>query len=298
MSSAHASQRRAFTQIELLSVIAISSVLLAIILPAVQHARERARVLQCQNNLHNLGLACHNFHATFGYFPRNTIRPRGTTPVNGQPPGSSDDWDEGSYETWHREIMPFIEKRIALAEEAIPLLGCPSDPRGPNFTVPEYGFTWYVGVYSNPLKFNNGIIIDDSNLTSKVTISSSAITDGVSNTIMIAERPPSADGNYGWWDSECCTEDNISPVKGSNSPYRSGSLGNCPNPAYFTPGSFQDNCAFNAIWSNHLEGANVCMADGSVRMLSYQVAKQPIGKTTLLEAFASRADGEVISGDH
>lgn len=287
-----------FTLIELLTVFAIISALMAILLPAIQSARERSRVMQCRSNLRNLGQACETFHETFQCFPRNTIRPRGTTPIGGEPSGSLWDWDSGSYETWHREIMPFIEQTNARVQDAVPLLSCPADPRGPDYTVPEYGFTWYVGVYSNPTAFNNGIIIDDSDLNSKQTIAAHLVTDGMSNTIMIAERPPSADGNFGWWDSRCCTEDNISPVKGTDKPFSSGTKGHCPKTAYYRPGDYRDKCAFNVIWSCHHEGGNFCMADGSVRMLSYHVSKVPVGNSTLLESLASRSGAEVFSIDN
>ena len=258
-------------------------------------ARERARVMQCKNNLKNLGLANLNFHETFQYFPRNTIRPRGTTPIGGEPSGNLWDWDKGSYETWHREIMTFIEQPDARVQDSVRLLGCPADPRGPDYKVPEYGFTWYVGVYSNPSTFNNGIIVDDSDLNSRLTVSMSNVIDGTSNTIMIAERPPSADGKFGWWDSRCCTEDNISPARGIDKPFSSGSHGHCPNPAYYQPGNYLDRCAFNAIWSCHSAGANFCMADGSVRMFSYDIAEETVKNTTLLEALVSRAGAEVFS---
>jgi prepilin-type N-terminal cleavage/methylation domain-containing protein len=66
-------RRRAFTLIELLVVIAIIAILIALLLPAVQQAREAARRTQCRNNLHNLGLAFHNYHDTTNRFPLGGI---------------------------------------------------------------------------------------------------------------------------------------------------------------------------------------------------------------------------------
>ena len=88
---------RAFTLIELLVVIAIIAVLIALLLPAVQQAREAARRTQCRNNLHQLGLAMHNYHDTHNTFPFGFI------PMASPPP-------LGSGTTWGAMLLPFLDE--------------------------------------------------------------------------------------------------------------------------------------------------------------------------------------------
>ena len=92
--------RRGFTLIELLVVIAIISVLVSMLLPAVQSAREAARRIQCVNNLKQLGLALNNYHATLGAFPLGNTRACDN-------PGSVTDWG-----TWsaHAQLLPYLEQ--------------------------------------------------------------------------------------------------------------------------------------------------------------------------------------------
>ncbi len=280
--------------IEVLVVFAIVGVLMAILVPAVQAARESARKVECRNNLRNLGLTSLAFHEVHGFFPRNTVRPRGVTSIDAEPPGNLWEWSSGSFESWCRQLMPLMHHPNAIAQDAIRQLACPSDPRGPDYRIPTYGFTWYVGVCSNPKTENNGVIVDDSDAKTKFTVSLSIVTDGASNTILFGERSPPADGQWGWWDSKCCLEDTISPVVGETEYYGKGIFGPCPDPAYYRPADARDNCTFNSLSSYHPGGGNFCMADGSVRTIAYQAARTRSGDTTLLEALASRSGSEVI----
>ncbi|MEI7686854.1 MAG: DUF1559 domain-containing protein [Planctomycetota bacterium] len=286
--------RKAFTLIEMLVVLAILGVLLGLLIPAVQRVRAAAANTQCQNNMKNLGLAAQTFHDNYKFFPRNTVRPRGVTPINGEPPGNLNEWSSGSYESWLRQLAPFFEQPGRKTQDAIPLLGCPADPRGPTYSIPTYGFTWYAGVYSHQHSYNDGIIVDDSQLHKKLVITVRSIIDGASNTILIAERPPSADGLLGWWDSPW-DGDALAPVRGNRSIVSSSSFGNCPNVATYRQGNYRDNCYFNAVWSNHATGGNVAFGDGSVRVLTYEAGNRTLGATSVMEALATRSGDEVIS---
>ncbi|MGE3777880.1 MAG: DUF1559 domain-containing protein [Pirellulaceae bacterium] len=95
-------RRRGFTLVELLVVIAIIGILVSLLLPAVQAAREAARRMQCGNNLKQIGLAVHNYHDTFKVFPSGWVGDVNTA--------SSEVWG------WSALMLPFIEQN-ALYEQ-------------------------------------------------------------------------------------------------------------------------------------------------------------------------------------
>jgi prepilin-type N-terminal cleavage/methylation domain-containing protein len=96
-----AKARQAFTLIELLVVIAIIGVLIALLLPAVQKAREAANRVKCQNNLHQIGIALHLYHGDYGYFPSGYIwKPISPDISTHTEPG----WG------WAALLLPYIEQ--------------------------------------------------------------------------------------------------------------------------------------------------------------------------------------------
>src|SRR3954447_18482551 len=107
MTQINSSKRRGFTLVELLVVIAIIGVLVALLLPAVQSARESARRMQCSNNLKQIGLGLHNFHDT------NLTQPAGGITSSAKPPGVKFNVPNNEIHGWGIFIYPYIEQKAA-----------------------------------------------------------------------------------------------------------------------------------------------------------------------------------------
>ncbi|OHB79300.1 MAG: prepilin-type N-terminal cleavage/methylation domain-containing protein [Planctomycetes bacterium RBG_16_64_10] len=183
--------RTAFTLVELLVVIAIIGILVALLLPAVQAAREAARRMSCTNNLKQIGLALHNYHDTYKGFPPSAILPAGVVP----------------FDSWSPQVrlLPYVERRSlqdlidwkqgyssqpAVTKTRVATYLCPSeikDEERPDGSLTHYPLnyginlgTWFV-YDPNTREGGNGLVYPNS----KTKFAS--VTDGTSNTLAFAE---------------------------------------------------------------------------------------------------------------
>jgi prepilin-type N-terminal cleavage/methylation domain-containing protein/prepilin-type processing-associated H-X9-DG protein len=289
--------RRAFTLIELLVVIAIIAILVGLLLSAVQKVRAAAARLTCQSHLKGLALALHNYHDT-----KKTL-PAGTRSIF--------NLERKSFTGWTLEILPYIEQEnlyrqsqdafrttaYAFTNPPHPIdtvvknFTCPSDSRITTAQVSlrtrhRVAFTSYLGVAGTSTAAKNGVLYVDS------YHNFSAITDGLSNTLMLGERPPSTDFQFGWWYAGAGqrgtgSADIVLGVREPNLlPIVSGSLcgpGNYP----FKDSRLDNQCGMFHFWSPHSGGANFAFADGSLRFFRYSA-------NGIMPALATRAGGEVI----
>ena len=267
-------------------MIAIIAILISLLLPAVQQAREAARRTQCRNNLKQLGLALHNYHDVHQTFPSGWISVDGGVQ-------SAHEGINGA--GWGTMILPYIDQaniynefdaNLAIENSAnatfldnrLPMFRCPSDPQPETWEIEEEGspgtvlatlpIANYIGVFgteeldgcenavgvdpvaSDGQCMGNGVFYHNS------AIRIQDIADGTTNTLMLGERVTDiAAGWYSTWAGMVSEgEEAFQRILGS---------------ADHTPNDAASH--FDDFSSNHTGGAFFVLGDGSVHFVSSSI---------------------------
>jgi prepilin-type N-terminal cleavage/methylation domain-containing protein/prepilin-type processing-associated H-X9-DG protein len=273
--------QRGFTLIELLVVIAIIGVLIALLLPAVQSAREAARRTGCQNNLHQIGIALHSFLDANREFPAGCLECEFQFPA----PRKQIAWnafilphieESSTYQAFHFDKPYKHIDNLDAAGRVIPTFLCPSTVRtnrkglttgdrnnngswdaGDNLAFTDYGGLFGVArMIPTVLPVNEGVLIYERR------IRVSQISDGLSKTAIVGE----CTGRDHTFASEWSNGQNIFDQSENN------------------PINASQN---NELWSDHLGGVFVAFCDGHVQFLPETIQQ------TVLLALLTRAGGEM-----
>jgi prepilin-type N-terminal cleavage/methylation domain-containing protein/prepilin-type processing-associated H-X9-DG protein len=296
-------KRPAFTIVELLTVIAIIGILTALLLPAVQSAREAARRLQCCNNLKQVGLAIHSFHGANNALPAgNVLKTAGVCPGN-RPGVQSDDGAN-----WLILILPYLEQTglyasydLSAYNEGIPnkvaretrvnIYVCPSDAENDKLMVPASGpaamgyleLPYMPGSYRAMSGRSDGYrFLDSEDLTTypeswRGAIHAvgakgfhaetfASIRDGLSNTIIAGESTTTT--NRGWRTFWAYSYAHFSL---SAATPQARTLWGDYDAAVAAGGPGRDKPCKRAWGSYHPNGLNFLMCDGSVHFLATSI---------------------------
>lgn len=294
MSAKRLRRARGFTLIELLVVMGMIAVLIGLLLPAVQKVREASSRSQCQNNLHQMGLAMHVYHDTFKVFPPAFSK---------KPTQHTNNWgwsvwllpylEQGSL---YKALNPLVNDLTYSDNTALPLsiYLCPSDG-SPGIS------TFFVVASGGYAKSNYAVSeqVSDGGSTYRL----GQITDGASNTIMIGERDMTFQVGAAWAGHDITTNTGVTACIGRpnwpiNTKY-------APWPSLPTPPccSTDAECTRYSWTSLHSGGANFVFCDASVHFLGETIDRDPKQENCAKPARANftyqnlyfRDDGNVIN---
>ncbi len=341
-------QKKGFTLVELLVVIAIIGILIGMLLPAVQQVREAARRTDCSNKMRQVVLALHNYEGVFKRFPPahcigtsagwgdplwyREVPPQGYNELNGYP-------NIGPFWSWSMRIAPYLDFNNLydvvnfspnssgwpwwqqfppesgntgdICGAKSPLFICPSDGRSEEPWIGDGNhratIASYLGVNGRNQFLETGGQDGILYVNSKITFT--GIKDGTSSTLIVGERPPAANLEWGWqWAGAGGSPGNVyfgtaDVVLGVHE--RVTKPNASPVYDYFRKGTADDpdNLHRYHFWSQHPQGGNWAFADGSVHFLSYSTdnasngTSTPPGPITILEKLATRAGYETVDED-
>jgi prepilin-type N-terminal cleavage/methylation domain-containing protein/prepilin-type processing-associated H-X9-DG protein len=210
--SISARSRRAFTLVELLVVIAIIGILIALLLPAIQAARESARRAQCINNLKQFGIALQNYHGAKNKFPDGAVMQQIPTQVYGSANAQLLPYfEETSLHDLYDYLQPWEKQKVGVASTTISIFKCPSSS-APNpwfdellglavrdtvYGISEYAYSMgYTDAFCAAPGVRPGRIPKNAQGMFNLGWGSSArtITDGISKTIAMGD----ASGDSKW----------------------------------------------------------------------------------------------------
>jgi prepilin-type N-terminal cleavage/methylation domain-containing protein/prepilin-type processing-associated H-X9-DG protein len=294
-----------FTLVELLVVITIIGILISLLLPAVQAAREAARRMQCANNMKQLGVAMANYESAIGCFPPGVIWSRASTPAT---------LNDGPRMTFHAQLFPYTEQSNVSAmidyslspiwaygnnqrvtDASLPYLLCPSDGLGgPFFTYVgsngpnKWARCNYFGVFSGTTL--SDVFTRDTNkraiLGANMVTTAAEIRDGLSNTMAMAEGLTGAETDvrgFVWGDQPGGAM--VQTAAGQTPPLTNILTPNSPLPDIVYPQTYwcpdpnlaSRPCKFGGdgygtdtratARSMHPGGVQVLLADGSVQLV-------------------------------
>lgn len=291
-------RRNGYSLVETLAVIGILGILLGLLLPAVQRARESAARVQCLNNLKQIGTALHNYHDTYGHLPPGPWIDQDLS--HSHDPNFLLTWmasilpQMGEGPLWDRSVQACtIESRTYLTPPhvgyatVIKTYVCPDDGRLSrpltNSQGPPAAYSSYLGVSGS--YFGPGVI------GGAPGIRFSAITDGTSQTLMVGERPPPQSLQAGRWYTSLFSfgpnpgPDSFMQIPGSL--LTPGDIECASARMEFGPGRIDNPCDRYHFWSLHPGGANFLFADGSARPIRYSASR-------IMPFLATRAGGEPV----
>jgi prepilin-type N-terminal cleavage/methylation domain-containing protein len=316
--TSHRCPSRGFTLVELLVVIAIIGMLVALLLPAINAAREAGRRTQCSNNLKQIGLACLAHESDLGIFPdggehywlTRSMIGAGTPAMAG-----AQNW--GVF----YQILPYLEQKATwerdidaqVYETLIPTYSCPSRRPPQSFTVEDYetgaqqvrSMSDYAGNggsdptgtegWANLGNGLDGTIVRNPHGSPgprSLPVTTELITDGLAKTLLVGEKDldgarvgtPQPDDDGGWvegWDFDTIRWGYFPPVQD----WYDGS----PASAEGNNGTFVP--FHGAFGSAHAAVFNTVFADGSGHPLSYEIA------LNVFSSLCSRNDGQIINSD-